>query len=433
MIPHPPDGRARRAASGTLLGTNRDSTRQHNLSTVLGLVHSMAGISRAQLTRATGLNRSTIAALVGELIQLGLVIEDDLDQAQQHGRPSIMIRPSPGALALAVNPDIDVVSVALVSLGGHIVNPVRFHTVRAPSVTEVVNIVSAVYSGMRASLPSRHRIMGVGLAIPGLVNPVDGTVIDAPHLGWRNEPLAARLGEALKLPVIAANDALVGTRAQATFGAGRGVSDFVYLYGGASGIGGGVVSGGRLVGGATGFAGQLGHVHVRTGGAPCTCGSNGCLEAELTREQLIEAVGLPQGETEDLEEAVLERLQEEPGPSELRTVVDRQVALLAIALKSVVSLLNPSVIVLGGFLRILVRAAPGALDEALHAPATRGPRENVSVELAPLGEDPILVGAAELAFEPLVRDPAGFLRPDGAGSAGHDDDAPLPVRATTPT
>lgn len=427
MIPLPPDGRARPTAAVTHLGTNRDSTRQHNLSTVLGLVHSRAGISRAQLTRATGLNRSTIAALVGELIQLGLVIEDDLDQEQQHGRPSIMIRPSPGALALAVNPDIDVVSVALVSLGGHIVNPVRFHTVRAPSVAEVVNIVSAVYSGMRMSLPARHRIMGVGLAIPGLVDPVDGTVIDAPHLGWRNESLAARLSEALKLPVIAANDALVGTRAQATFGAGRGVSDFVYLYGGPSGIGGGVVSGGRLVSGSSGFAGQLGHVHVWTGGARCTCGSSGCLEAELTREELIAAVGLSSGETEDLEEAVLERLREEPGPSELRTIIDRQVDLLSIGLKSVVSLLNPSVIVLGGFLRILVRAAPGALDELLRAPVTRGPREDVSVELAPLGEDPILVGAAELAFEPLIRDPARFLRPDGAVVAARDDDAPLPV------
>ncbi|WP_051478853.1 ROK family transcriptional regulator [Arthrobacter sp. H5] len=412
--------RIQRTVAVTNLGNNRDSTRQHNLSTVLRLVHSMAGFSRAQLTRATGLNRSTIAALVGELVQLGLVVESNLDQAQQHGRPSIMIEPSPGALALSVNPDIDVVSVALVSLGGHIVNPVRFHTVRAPSVAEVVNIVTAVYSGMRTSLPAGHRIMGVGLAIPGLVDPVDGTVIEAPHLGWRDQPLAALLSAALKLPVIAANDAVVGARGQATFGAGRDVSDLIYLYGGASGIGGGVISGGRLVRGATGFAGQLGHTHVRSGGAECTCGSFGCLEAEITREELINAVGLPAGETESLEEVVLEKLQDESASEELREIIDRQVQLLATGLQSVVNLLNPSLIVLGGFLRILVRAAPDALSEALHTPGTRGPRENVVIELAPLGEDPILVGAAELAFEPLIRDPVGFLR-------RHDDDAGVPV------
>ena len=408
---------AARTLAGTNLGNNRDTTRQHNLSTVLGLVHSMAGVSRAQLTRATGLNRSTIAALVGELAQLGLVVESDLDQAQQHGRPSIMIEPSPGALALAVNPDIDAVSVALVSLGGQIVNPVRFHTVRPPSVPEVVNIVTAIYTGMRTSLPSRNRIVGLGLAIPGLVDPLDGTVIEAPHLGWRDQPLTALLSDALKLPVIAANDAVAGARAQATFGAGRDVSDLVYLYGGASGIGGGVISGGRLIRGATGFAGQLGHTHVRTGGAECNCGSSGCLEAEVTREELIAAVGLPAGETENLEDAVLEKLQDDSASEELRAIIARQVRLLAVGLKSIVNLLNPSLIVLGGFLRILVRAAPDALSDALRSPGTRGPRENVAIELAPLGEDSILVGAAELAFEPLIRDPAGFLgsQDDGGG------------------
>jgi predicted NBD/HSP70 family sugar kinase len=400
---------AARTLAGTNLGNNRDTTRQHNLSTVLGLVHSMAGVSRAQLTRATGLNRSTIAALVGELAQLGLVVESDLDQAQQHGRPSIMIEPSPGALALAVNPDIDAVSVALVSLGGQIVNPVRFSTVRPPSVPEVVNIVTAIYTGMRTSLPSRDRIVGVGLAIPGLVDPLDGTVIEAPHLGWRDQPLTTLLSDALKLPVIAANDAVAGARAQATFGAGRDVADLVYLYGGASGIGGGVISGGRLIRGATGFAGQLGHTHVRTGGAECACGSTGCLEAEVTREELIAAVGLPAGQTESLEDAVMEKLLADPASEELQAVIDRQVRLLAVGLKSIVNLLNPSLIVLGGFLRILVRAAPDALSDALRSPGTRGPRESVTIELAPLGEDSILVGAAELAFEPLIRDPAGFL------------------------
>ncbi|WP_323960046.1 ROK family transcriptional regulator [Arthrobacter sp. JZ12] len=408
------DDRIRRPVIATNLGTNRDSTRQHNLSTVLGLVHSMGGISRAQLTRATGLNRSTIAALVGELVQHGLVLESDLDQEQQHGRPSIMIEPSPTTLALAVNPDIDVVNVALVSLGGRVVNPVRFHTVRAPSVTEVVNIVSAVYTGMRTSLPAQHRIVGLGLAIPGLVDSNDGSVIEAPHLSWREEPLGALLSDSLKLPVTAANDAVVGARAQATFGAGRDIADLVYLYGGASGIGGGVISGGRLIRGATGFAGQLGHMHVLSGGAECTCGAAGCLEAEVTREALVKAVGLPQGDIENLEEAVLEKLREGAASQSLAELIGRQADLLAVGLRSIINLLNPSMIVLGGFLRILFLASPERLHKALRAQGIRGEREKVAIELAPLGEDSILVGAAELAFEPLIRDPAGFLRPSVA-------------------
>ncbi|MBG6084582.1 ROK family transcriptional regulator [Zhihengliuella flava] len=394
---------------GPALGSNRDSTRQHNLSTVLRLVHLHGGISRAQLTRATGLNRSTIAALVTELVALGLAVEKEPEHTQQHGRPSIMLRPGPGALALAVNPDVDAVGVALVSLGGRIVNPVRFHTVRAPSTAEVVNIVSAVYSGMAASLPAEQRVLGVGVAVPGLVDPADGRVIEAPQLDWREQPLAEQLREALGLPVFAANDAVVAARAQAAFGAGRDVEDFVYLFGGASGIGGGLVSGGRLLHGSTGFAGQLGHTLVRTDGAACSCGANGCLEAEVAREQLLDAAGLPADQAEDLEERVLELIDAGGDAAQrLRAVVDHQASLLAVALRTLVHHLNPSLIILGGFLRVLARVNPSALEDAVRVGGARGAREEVRIELAPLGADPVLTGAAELAFEPLLSDPAGF-------------------------
>lgn len=396
----------RRLPAATGLGTNQDAVRRHNLSTVLRLVHSSGGVSRAQLARATGVNRSTIAALVAELVQLGLVVEESFDQTRQLGRPSLLVEPSRGALALVVNPDLDAVRIGLVSLGGQLVTSVRFATVRPPSAQEVVNIVTAVFAGMRSGLDASTRYIGVGLAIPGLVD-AEGTVIDAPHLGWRDEPLSQLLSEALGLPVWAANDAVVGVRAQSLFGEGRGVHDLVYLYGGASGIGGGVVSGGRLVDGANGFAGQLGHTHVKSDGVQCDCGVVGCLEAEVTRRELIDAVGLADDDVESLEEVVLRRL-EEPGSEGLAAIVDRQVQLLAVALRSVVSLLNPSMILLGGFLRILLLARPTELTEAVHASAIRGPREDVAVALAPRSEEPLLVGAAELAFEAILADPASL-------------------------
>lgn len=403
--------------NGATLGSNRDTTRQHNLSTVLGLVHSHTEVSRAELTRLTGLNRSTIAVLVGELVQLGLVLENEPDQRQQHGRPSIMITPGPSVLALAVNPDIDAVNVALVALGGRIVNPVRFHTVAPPSTAEVVNIVSAIYTGMVASLPKDQRVLGVGVAVPGLVDPVDGTVIEAPQLGWQEQRLATQLSEALGLPVSCANDAIVGARAQATFGAGREVSDFVYLFGGASGIAGGILSGGQLLRGATGFAGQLGHTLVRTDGASCSCGSTGCLEAEVTREELLQAADVPADLAEELEATILELFESGTASESLRDLVTRQSQLLSVALRTLVRQLNPSLIILGGFLRILAKLCPSVLDEAVHAAGARGEREHVTIELAPLGEEPVIVGAAELAFEDLLANPARALSTDATPTA----------------
>ena len=91
-------------------GNSNDLVRRHNLSAVLGLAHH-AAVSRSQLTRQTGLNRSTIAALVGELVELGLVVESEPDPSRQVGRPSPIVAPHPGVLAIAVNPEVDAITI----------------------------------------------------------------------------------------------------------------------------------------------------------------------------------------------------------------------------------------------------------------------------------------------------------------------------------
>src|SRR5664279_5699001 len=96
-------------------GNNSDHVRRHNLSVVLGLAHRSGGLSRAQLTRRTGLNRSTIADLVGELVDRQLVVETEPDSSGQVGRPSPIVRPNPKAVALAINPEIDAITVGAVS------------------------------------------------------------------------------------------------------------------------------------------------------------------------------------------------------------------------------------------------------------------------------------------------------------------------------
>ena len=130
-------------------GNNLDDVRRNNLSTVLKLVNAAGSLTRAELTRATGLNRSTIGALVAELVSLGLVTESEPDTKRQVGRPSLVIAPGRHTVALAVNPELDAVSIALVALGGQVVKRIRYSTVRIPEVDEVVNIVAAVVAGMR--------------------------------------------------------------------------------------------------------------------------------------------------------------------------------------------------------------------------------------------------------------------------------------------
>ena len=119
---------------------------------------------------------------------------------------------------------------------------------------------------MRSELETRFRVLGIGVAVPGLVERSTGTVTLAPHLGWRDEPLADRLAAATGYRCVVSNDARAALVAELWFGAGRDRTDVVYLNGSASGIGGGVVSGGEPLLGRHGYAGELGHSVVNPAG-----------------------------------------------------------------------------------------------------------------------------------------------------------------------
>lgn len=387
------------AATG--IGSNNDQVRRHNLSTVLGMAHRTGGLSRAQLTRATGLNRSTIAALVGELVERQLVVEVEPDASGQVGRPSPMVRPNPRAVALAINPEVDAITIGVVGLGGTVLKRLRYPTPDGTSASEAVAICAGVIDGARSELDALYRTVGIGVAVPGLVRERDGLVRLAPHLGWVDEPLATMLAEATGYPVVAANDASLGALAESTFGAGRDVSDLIYLNGGASGIGGGVIVGGVSLAGIAGYAGELGHTLVNSAGVICNCGARGCLETEVARAPLLTLVGLTEADDDELEVALIASRS-----PVVRTEVERQLDYLAVTLRNAINVFNPQLIVLGGFLGSLYAVAPAYLDQKLAHQPLLAAREGITIRRTELAPDLLMIGAAELAFESLLSDPA---------------------------
>lgn len=379
-----------------------DQVRRTNLSLVLGLVHREGPISRAELTKNTGLNRSTVGVLVAELAQLGLVYEALPTGGNLPGRPSPIVHAHPGVVAVAVNPEVDAIHVGLVGLSGRIIARIRFETDAAPTPEQVVTVGSAAIAGLLSGRETPLTVVGVGIAVPGQVRLADGEVRDATHMGWVDEPLSAMFAAATGLRTWAANAAHLGLRAESVFGAGRGSQDFVYFIGGASGIGGGAVTGGQLLTGSAGYAGEFGHSFVKSDGRQCSCGATGCLEAEITQAGLLDAVGLAPAEADQL----AARLADSRDPAVMQLVREQQ-ALLALAVRNVVNIFNPSLVVLGGFLSALHGAHAdrphGLLDDAIKAA-----RHDVRIERAALGSEQLLIGAGELVFSELISDPAAF-------------------------
>jgi predicted NBD/HSP70 family sugar kinase len=386
-------------------GFGNDSLRRDNLATVLRLVHRSGGDgqSRSALTAHTGMNRSTIAALVGELVARGLVAESEPVSRSGVGRPSPIVTATRRAVALAVNPEIDAIRLAVVGLGGRVISRHRVAASAELSVPDAVELTAGAARTLLAGLASEHELVGIGIAMPGLVRTEDGLVRLAPHFGWVDEPFTALLAAALDCPASAGNDATLGVLAEGTFGAGRGIADLVYLNGGASGIGGGIVAGGRPLTGAAGYAGELGHTLVNSGGIRCHCGATGCLETEVRRAPLLELVGLDDDRSDELGAALLDSDAEE-----VRTEVDRQLGYLGVTVRNAINTLNPRRIVLGGFLAALYAAAPDRLERSVAAQPLAASRESVEIVPAELGGDILMVGAAELAFAGLLADPTVF-------------------------
>jgi predicted NBD/HSP70 family sugar kinase len=381
------------------VGTSTDDVRRRNLSSVLALVHHHRALSRAELTRSTGLSRSTTKDLVEELAARGLVEESPASSVSQVGRPSAIVRPGNRVLAVAVTPEVNAVTVGVVAMGGAVLDVVRCPTERIPSAADTVAIAAEAVGRIRRGLRDGQTVTAVGVAVPGLVHGPESVVRLAPNLDWADVEIGQMLSTATGLPVFAANDANAGAIAEHRFGNHRQADHLIYVNGGPSGIGAGFVVAGGLLEGVAGYAGELGHTYIG-GGERCHCGSVGCLETEVTQAPLARLLAELDGANDDTRLGA-------PGGAE-RDVLNRQARSLAIALGNAINMLNPRLIVLGGFLRVFPAFAAAVLREELARRSMGAPRELVRVVPATLGADTLMIGAAELAFAPVLADPGRY-------------------------
>lgn len=382
--------------------------RQTNLARILRLVHVDGSLSRATLTELTGLNRSTVADLVGELVTLRLAVERAPDPARRVGRPSPVVSAAPGVVAIAVNPEVDALTMAAVGLDGGIALRERIDVDHLLTPAETVALITDRVAEWRAGPLTDALIVGVGIAVPGLVRATDGVVRNAPHLGWRDVPLREIVSEAVGLPTVVGNDASMGVVAEHLFGAGRGVDDLVYLNGGASGIGGGLVVHGLPVNGAGGYAGEFGQNRPGIQADADRRAGAGVLEDEVSRARLLSVVGLAAADEPTLASALAASTDPAVGHE-----LQRQRRILSTALANAVNVLNPSVVILGGFLSTIAGDELGDLADAVRQQAMAPNGEDLDIRIAVLAEDRLLIGAAEAAFAPLLRDP---VRPEEPSS-----------------
>lgn len=388
-------------------GVAADEVRRHNLGAVLERLHLAGPLSRSELTKATGLNRSTIADLLAELTAVGLVEERPGAPGSGPGRPSPMVQVRPHrASVLAIELAVDSIAVATVGLGGHVYNLVRVARPRGRfSPEETVQDVAKLAGPLLDSLPADHSLVGVGVAVVGITRRSDGFVHLAPNLGWRDVPISAMLAGELDLgaPVLAANEADLGALAEHRRGGHPGIANLVYISG-EVGIGAGVILDGKPLLGSAGYAGEAGHTLINPEGSVCRCGAIGCWETEAGEAALLRLAGVSGGAgrlTEVAERATA-------GDERTLGAIANVGRWLGLGIGNLVNLFNPDLVVLGGlYQRLFTFLEPSVLEGARRR-MLAAPGQMATITCSALGPDASLIGAAELVLSSVIADPASF-------------------------
>ena len=390
-------------------GLNSERIGRDNLATVLREVHLHGGVSRSELVERTGLYRQTIRSLVGQLEIRGLVTEVAAVSVGRPGRPSFVVQPRTDRIrVVAIDIEVDSIAVGLVGLGGIVVRSERMSRPRAATDPEQTVADVVVLAGQVLDGEDRTVIRGLGVAVTGVVRRSDGVVRLAPNLGWTDVPLAAMLDAALGLgvPIAVGNEADLGGLAEHLRGAAAGAGDVLYVSG-EVGIGGGVIVAGRPLVGHGGYAGEIGHVVVNPMGEPCGCGATGCWETEIGEVALLRRAGAGDEPLRDRAVARILGAAADGDPLALDAV--REVGRwTGIGIAGFVNIFNPAVVVLGGLHARLYPMIAGVIAAEIECRTIAALRADLVIRPARFGLDAPLIGAAELAFEPVLTDPTAW-------------------------
>jgi predicted NBD/HSP70 family sugar kinase len=396
-------------------GQRSETIRRANLGAILRELHAGGPTSRSGLVTRTGLTRSAIRGLIGELVAGGLVAERRAHRLGTPGRPSPLVCPRPeGAVVLALDIEVDSLAAALIGIGGRVLEHVRVDRQRGHStLVAIVDDLAELAGTVRSRRPPGDRLVGVGVAVAGIVRRADGLVSMAPNLGWTDEPLGGQLARVLgdELPITVANEAELGALAEARRGVAAGTDHVLYISG-EVGVGGGLIIDGRSFTGAAGYGGEVGHMPVNPiAGIRCSCGATGCWETEVGAASLLRRAGRDgtNGRAE------MDGLLRDAAAGDERTLAAlvETGRWLGIGLAGLVNALDPRLVVFGGLFERILPFVADVIDGELDLRTLPAPRRLVRVVGGSLGAEAPLIGAAELALEPVLEDPALWVARSG--------------------
>ena len=386
----------RRLDLKTAQAARLDTIRGINRQIVLNYVREREPISRAEIARETHLQRSTVSVIVEALKVEGLVEESGAGESTGGRRPTLLrLRTKePIALGVAITPTRT--TVATSDLAGRLIEQREFWTEPDPHQT-INNVIASVRD---LSSRSKGTIEGVGVSLPGLVDPSTGNIIYIPYFKWRDIAIGPLIASAVGLPVVIDNDANAVALAELWFGRPEvsDARDFILVLV-AEGVGTGIIFDGQVYRGQRGAAGEFGHMVVGTHApVPCSCGNHDCWEAfSSERAALARYLRLSGDENSPIPKfkALVDRAL--GGEEDARAALIETASYLGVGISNLIVGFSPEAVVVGGE----IARAWNLLEKALTGHIEHSVRRGLpSARILPstLGEKPTLRGALSLVL-----------------------------------
>jgi predicted NBD/HSP70 family sugar kinase len=377
--------------------------RKVNRSLILKEFYFNGPVTRLDVSRVTKLSPATVTNIVTDLLENGILIEEgSLESAG--GRPSILLRVNP-EIGFFIGVELGEMDIRTHLYDAYFLEISRNRIADLPLDITPQQLVSNIFSSVTHVLNTagikEEEVLGIGIGVPGIADPVDGVSVFSPNWGWNKINLVDMLHSITSIPIYIDNGVKALSVAELLFGQGKGVEEFAVLMVD-TGVGGAIIHNDMLQRGGSNSAGEIGHMTLALDGPECRCGSRGCLEAFVGLNRLYAQFEsrLPGENHSRTYEQLLEyfaNYQMENRPE--REIIQTAIHYLGAGIANLINIENPQRIILGGRLGVLYSQANMNLILAtVKKYALAQSFDFAEICVSTLGEDGIPKGAAAMAL-----------------------------------
>ncbi|WP_100010036.1 ROK family transcriptional regulator [Lentibacillus sediminis] len=374
-----------------------------NKSNVLNKIRTSEPISRAQIAKDTKLTPPTVSSIVKELIEQGIVRESELGASQGGRKPKMLLINRDAFYVIGVDAGPETVECILTDLSGEIFERTSSKLQRPITNDQFLAILKEnIDKIFQSSRTNKEKVIGIGVAMHGVVNRETGTSLRAPNLGLENIPIKTELEQAFNVIVQVENDARAMALGESWFGGHGDFTSMVAVNIG-RGVGSGVVINGKLYHGAQDIAGEIGHMTIDMNGEICECGNPGCLQTFATGKAIAGRAQKLTGEaTHSLtEEGASVYYLAESGNKAYVAILEETGKAIGVGLTNLIHLINPGKIVLGGGVMKSEKYILPAIRRLIEQRALTPDAKRTEVTVTRLGDDATLLGAVSLLLVEL--------------------------------